>query len=85
MKFFEHIVFDLRDPAFFRIDGVDYDLAKGAFFIICSEGERLEVAQLSRNLPDVEGAPESCVAFLKADEDAAKLINGTSMPDGEPQ
>jgi hypothetical protein len=39
---------------------------------------------LGRDLPDAQAAPQSCVAFLKTDEDAAKLISSESMPDGKP-
>jgi len=42
--------------ATFKVNGVAYNLAKGAFFIIRSEGEQLEVVQLERDLPDAQGA-----------------------------
>src|SRR5262245_62244048 len=50
-----------------RVAGKEYDLAKGALFLVKTKGGKAEVEQLSRDLSAVQPEVESCKAFVRKD------------------
>jgi hypothetical protein len=57
-----------------RVDGKEYDLAKGALFLVKTKGGKTEVEQRRRDLSAVQPELESCRAFVRKDPAVSKLL-----------
>ena len=57
-----------------RLDGKDYDLSKGALFLVKTKGGKTEVEQLSRDLSAVQAEAESCKDFAQKEPAVSKLL-----------
>lgn len=60
----------------FWIDGVSYDLASGALFIVTTRDGATKVKQFHRDLSGVQSDDNSCVDFARGDPDLARFIDG---------
>jgi hypothetical protein len=60
----------------FWIDGVSYDLASGALFIVMTRDGATRIKQFYRELSAVQSDYDSCVDFARGDPDLARLIDG---------
>jgi hypothetical protein len=69
----------------FWMDGVSYDLAKGALFVVTTRNGTTDVKQLFRDLSGIQADYDSCVAFAKGDPDLVRLIDGLSDSQSEGQ
>lgn len=58
----------------FWIDGVSYDLASGALFIVMTRDGATRVEQFYRDLSGVQSDYDSCVDFARGDPDLARFI-----------
>jgi len=56
------------------INDQQYDLSKGALFLIKTRGERIQVRQLNSDLSALEPTNESCETFAKTDPDVSGFI-----------
>jgi hypothetical protein len=63
----------------FRIDGIVYDLNEGAVFLIRSEGGRIEVDQLQRNLSIVQPDAEAVAHFAANDAYLSDATRGITV------
>jgi hypothetical protein len=59
----------------FWIDEVPYDLSDGTLFIVTIANGKLEIAQLQRDLSDVQPGREGCLAFAQSDPDLAGFVS----------
>jgi hypothetical protein len=59
----------------FWIDDVPYDLTDGTLFIVTIANGKPEIAQLQRDLSDVQPGRESCLAFARGDPDLAGFVS----------
>jgi len=50
-----------------RLDGKEYDLAKGTLFLVNTKGAKRKMEQLSRDLSAVQPEVESCKDFARKD------------------
>src|SRR5262249_15265738 len=57
-----------------RVDGKEYDLAKGALFLFKTRGGKTEVEQLSRDQSGVQREVASCTAFVRKEPAVSKLL-----------
>jgi hypothetical protein len=57
-----------------RVDGKEYDPAKGTLFLVRTKGGKTEVEQLSRDLSAVQPVAESCQKFAENDPAVSKLL-----------
>jgi hypothetical protein len=62
-----------------KINSIDYDIAKGAVFVIQMNGKQLSVDQLDLELPELSDVAD-CRAFIKENRDVIKLADRTSEP-----
>ena len=60
-----------------RIDGVDYDIAKGAVFVVGLHGKKAAVKQLDLDLSNLSDVKD-CQSFLEANRDVIKTSEGRS-------
>ena len=56
-------------------DGKEYDLSKGALFLVKTNGGETEVRQLSTAVPDAGDEYENFEAFAKTDPDVREFID----------
>ena len=66
--------------ATFRIDGKEYDLSKGALFVIKAKGEQVEVHQLKRDLTTIPFDADGCKEHLKKDAEILRLLGAGDVP-----
>jgi hypothetical protein len=57
-----------------RLDGKEYDLAKGTLFLVKTQGGKREVEQVTRDLSAVQPTTESFKDFARKDPAVSKLI-----------
>jgi hypothetical protein len=57
-----------------RLDGKEYDLAKGTLFLVKTKGGKTEMEQLSRDLSAVQPDSASCKDFARKDAAVSKLL-----------
>lgn len=62
-----------------KINSIDYDIAKGAVFVIQMNGKQPTVDQLDLDLSELSDVAD-CRAFIKENRDVIKLANRTSEP-----
>jgi hypothetical protein len=67
----------------FTIDGKDYDLSKGALFVMNAKGEKIEVHQLQRDLSAIPFDARKCEEALKKDAEVMKLLGPAELPKKE--
>jgi len=60
--------------ATFRMQGQQYDLAKGRLFLVTTRGEGVQVEQLNRDLSTINPTVEGCEAFARRDPDVSRFI-----------
>ena len=63
-----------RKTATFKIDGKEFDLTKGAVFVLKAKGDRVEVQQLNRDLAAITFDADACREFLKKDAEIQKIF-----------
>ena len=57
-----------------RINGKEYDLSKGALFVIKAKGEQVEVHQLKRDLTTIPFDTDDCKDPIQKDAEIRKLL-----------
>jgi hypothetical protein len=63
-----------------RINGKEYDLAKGALFVIKAKGEQVEVHQVQRDLTAIPFDVNGCKEPLEKDAEIRKLLGLGDLP-----
>ncbi len=63
-----------------QINEQDYDLSKGTLFVIKSEGEKIEVHQLKRDLTTIPFDTENCREPIQNDAEIRKLLGLGDLP-----
>ncbi len=58
----------------FSIDGKEYDLLKGTLFVIKSEGEKVEIHQLERDLSSIPFDAQKSIDPIQKDSEIRKLL-----------
>ncbi|MCX7044416.1 MAG: hypothetical protein NTX50_02880 [Candidatus Sumerlaeota bacterium] len=58
----------------FTLDGRDYDLAKGALFLVKTESGRTQVQQLNHDLSGARPTSDSLNVFIEKDPDVLKFL-----------
>lgn len=58
-----------------RLDGNEYDLAKGSLFLVKTKGGKTEVEQLVRDLSAVQPNSENCKEYARNDAAVSKFLN----------
>lgn len=66
--------------ATFRIDGEEYDLSKGALFVVAAKGEHVEVHQLQRDLSTIRFDSDVFQEFIEKDVDIQKVLGAGDVP-----
>jgi hypothetical protein len=67
----------------FTIDGKEYDLSKGAMFVMKTKGEKVEVHQLKRDLSTIPFDNAKCQEALTKDAEIMKLLGPAELPKKE--
>jgi hypothetical protein len=57
-----------------RLDGKEYDLSKGALFLVKSKGGPTEVQQICRDLSAVAPDANSCMEFARKDPEVSTFL-----------
>ena len=63
-----------------RINGKDYDLSKGALFVIKAKGQQVEVYQLKRDLTTIPFDTDGCREPLQHDAEIRNLLGLGDLP-----
>lgn len=63
-----------------RINGKEYDLSKGALFVIKAKGEQVEVHQLQRDLSTIPFDADGCREPLRKDAEILKNLGLGDFP-----
>jgi hypothetical protein len=58
----------------FRLNGKEYDLAKGALFVIKANGNEIEVHQFDRDLSAIPHDANKCREHLEKDAEVQKIL-----------
>ena len=66
--------------ASFRIDEKEYDLSKGALFVVTTKGEQVEVRQLKRDLSTIRFDSDGCREFIENDVEIQKAFGAGDVP-----
>ena len=64
-----------------RINGKDYDLSRGALFVIKAKGEQVEVHQLKRDLTKIPFDSGDCRKPIESDAEIRKLLALGDVPE----
>jgi hypothetical protein len=57
-----------------RLNGKEYDVSKGAVFLVKTEGEKTEVEQLAKDLSALQADPKSVEEFARKDAAVSKFL-----------
>lgn len=63
-----------------RINGKNYDLSKGALFVVKDKGEQVEVHQLKRDLTTIPFDTDGCRKPIQTDAEIRKLLGLGDLP-----
>ena len=65
---------DGKTGTFRIVPGTEYDLSKGAVFVIKASGDKVEVHQLTRQLPNIPVGTKPAEEYLKNDAEVRKIL-----------
>jgi hypothetical protein len=63
-----------------RINGIDFDLSKGALFVIKSQGEQVDVHQLKQDVTSIPFDTEKCREPIRKDEKIREILGLGDLP-----
>jgi hypothetical protein len=71
---------DGKTATFRIVPGKEYDLSKGAVFVIKASGDKVEVHQLSRQLPTEPIGKKVVEEYIKNDAEIRKVLGAPDVP-----